>query len=111
MPIRVVLVDVIALLSTCASGPGTTDLNGVEVSAFDEGARWLSQGIDEVSAPNGVSDEQRVVLIEYVSDLMADPMLRSGYERHDVFLSRLESEGYLSQALEAAEAAMVRASS
>lgn len=105
------LIGVIALLSACASGPATTELNGVKVSTLDRGARWLSQGIDEVSALGVVSAEQQEAIVGYLANLMIDASLRGDAERHEEFLSGLESDGCPEDAVQAAEAAIVRASS
>ena len=61
------LIALFGLLSGCGSAPETVELNGVEVSALDRGARWLADGIDETRARDDVSSAEQQVIVEYLS--------------------------------------------
>jgi hypothetical protein len=105
------LIALLALVSGCSSAPETVELNGVEVSALDRGARWLAHGIDETRANEDLSPEEQRVIVEYLTNVMADATLRGDRGGHDAFLADLQSDGYPNEAIVVAEAALVRASS
>ena len=105
------MIAMLALLSGCATQPATIELNGIEVSSLDRGARWLAVGIDEIQAREDVSTEERQVIVEYLSGVMADVTRRGDRDAHDAFLAELESSGVAADAIIVAEAALVRASS
>lgn len=92
--------------------PTTHTSSGTNTApGLDRGARWLALGIDEIRARDDVSPEQRQVIVEYLTDVMADATLRGDRARHEEFLAELESDGYPTPAIVVAEAALVRASS
>ena len=105
------LIALLAFISGCASAPETVEINGTEVSALDRGARWLALGIDETRANDELSPEEQRIIVEYLTNVMADATLRGDRDRHDAFLADLESGGYPNEAIVVAEAALVRASS
>jgi hypothetical protein len=90
---RILLGSLLLLLSffllSCTSQPEAVQMHGVEVSSLDKGARWLSTGVEEIDALDGISESDRATVRAHLVTLIENQDLRHDEAYHADLVSEL----------------------